>query len=343
MSLFDYSSQIVLHHPWWLLLSFLPVFSLLYQYFTVRVSLPVKYFDPDMEHWYLNHDKSFIRSKIKQFSVNFGFWLMLSVALSGPKYAEVFIKHNADSNSGNSVLVVLDVSQTMNARDVSPSRLMRAKNELLLLVDALRPGERLGVVLFAGSSHLLFPLTHDKDAMRFYTNQIKAGLLPIAGSGFNHALKLADEILGKYVDKQYSSAILLMSDGDVDDMTSSLDKIEKLNIKVPIYAIGFGEAQDAPVPSMFDGSLWQKAANGTIVTSSRNDAFLSEISSLTNASYLPYSDDSDDIDQIRIEFNNGSTSHQNNITNTNWVQLYHFFLFIALLLFFYKTLLHEGY
>jgi len=343
MSLLDFSSQIVWHQPWWFLLSLLPFLALFLQYFTVRVSLPVKYFEPQMSHWYLNHDKSFIRSKIKQFSVNFSFWLMLSVALSGPEYAEVFVKHNTDSSSGNGVLVVLDVSQTMNVRDVSPSRLIRAKNELLLLIDALRPGERLGVVLFAGSSHLLFPLTHDKESMRFYTNQIKTDLLPVAGSDFIKALKLADKTLGQSVTDQYSSAILLMSDGDVEDMKVSLAELKNLNLKTPIYTIGFGETQDAPVPSISDGSLWQKAADGAVVTSNRNDAFLSEISALTNASYLPYSDDSKDIDQIRAEFNNADVNHKNNITNTNWVQLYHLFLFIALILFFYKMLLHEGY
>jgi len=343
MSLLDYSSQIVWHQPWWLWLSLLPVLALFLQYFTVRVSLPVKYFEPKMSHWYLNHDKSFIRFKIKQFAVNFSFWLMLSVALSGPEYAEVFVKHNADSGSGNAVLVVLDVSQTMNVRDVPPSRLIRAKNELLLLIDELRPGERLGVILFAGSSHLLFPLTHDKVSMRFYVNQIKAGLLPVAGSEFVRPLKLADEILAQSVSDRYSSAILLMSDGDVQDMVASLSEIKKLNIKTPIYTIGFGESQGSPVPSISDDSVWQKATSGTVVMSNRNDTFLSDISALTNAGSLPYSDDNNDIDQIRAAFNTDSLRHNSNITDTNWVQLYHLFLFIALILFFYKMLLHEGY
>ena len=343
MNLFNYSSEIVWHQPWWLLLSLVPVWALIYEYFVVRISLPERYFDPKMSQWYLNHNKSFIRSKIKRFTVNLFFWSMFSVALSGPKYAETFIKNNIDNQSGNGVLVVLDVSQTMNAHDVSPSRLIRAKNELLLLIDNLEAGEKLGVVLFAGSPHLLFPLTHDKDSMRFYVSQINANLLPVAGSEYTKALKLADKILEQRVSEQVASVILLMSDGDVDDMKGTLQKIKKLNITVPIYTIGFGELQDSPVPSLSDGSLWLTADNGQVVTSNRNDTFLSEISSLTNASYHQYSDNNDDIDQIRAEFNNQSQKNSNSDVNTNWVQLYHLFLLISLVLFFYKMLLHEGY
>ncbi|MDH5425976.1 MAG: VWA domain-containing protein [Gammaproteobacteria bacterium] len=324
--------------PLWLLLILIPLASLLFHYFFSGMLLSSDDFDPEMRYWYLNHNTSYKISNKKYLLLNFIFWLLFSIALAGPQYPET-VSHELN-NTGENILVLLDASASMNAADEHPSRLIRARNEILLLVEKLKSGDRLGVMLFSSSSHLLFPPTTDKNAMRFYLQQIKQDMLPVAGSVFESALFTAQKQLQKN-NTDAPGYILLVSDGDVEDEQITLNKIDQLKLKSPVYVLGVGKKQNSPVPSFSGRQHWLTSDNGTVIVSNRNDSFLQNISDHTNGKYRALSNTESDLDDI---YNNGikqSSYTSKEKDNINWIQLYHPFLLTALMLLFYQHVLRS--
>lgn len=327
--------------PAWLLLTAIPIVSLLIHYLVSSRYLPPAYFDTKMSYWYLNHNKSFIFSNKKQTLIEILFWLFFAIALSGPQYPE---RIDEEINvSGESILVLLDTSASMNSRDVQPSRLLKAKSKIFLLVDKLKSGDRLGLMLFSGSAHLLFPPTHDKDAMRFFIKQIKPNLLPLTGSAFETALTKAEDILTKQNSDSSSNIILLISDGDVEDENLSLTNIKNLDLITPIYTLSIGNDIDTPIPSSNDTDQWFRLNSGEIATSNRNNNFLQQLSNISKGAFSEITDSDNDLDYIYTKKIKKNKKKQKERGNTNWIQLYHSFLIMAIMIFFYQRILKSGY
>lgn len=328
-----------LHNPKWLWLIAIPFVSLLVHTLVSKHYLPSEYFDSKMSYWYLNHNKTFLFSNKKQIFISILFWLFFSVSLAGPEYPQD-IKTDINSK-GDSILILLDISVSMNTRDEQPTRLFRAKSELLLLVEKLKQGDKLGIMLFAGSPHLLFPPTSDKSAMRFYIQKIKPNILPLSGSLFGKALKSAQDALIELNNDPSSNSILLISDGDIEDESLTIKNINKLDLVIPIYALGIGQTIDSPVPSPDNSKEWITLKNGGIATSNRNDNFLKQITDNNNGKYSVLIESERDLDII---YSRGIKNKKEPIkSNLNWIQLYHPFLLISIILFFYQRILKSGY
>ncbi len=328
-----------LHQSRWLWLIAIPFISLLVHTLVSKRYLPSEYFDSKMSYWYLNHNKTFLFSNKKQIFISVLFWLFFSIALSGPEYPQ---DTNIDFNSkGNSILVLLDISVSMNTRDEQPTRLLRAKSELLLLVEKLKQGDKLGIMLFAGSPHLLFPPTSDKSAMRFYIQKIKPNILPLSGSLFGKALKSAQDTLLDINNDATTTSILLISDGDIENERQTIENINKLNLIIPVYALGIGQTIDAPVPSPDNTKEWVTLLNGRIAVSNRNDNFLKQITETNKGKYSVLTDSERDLDII---YSKGIKSKKESVkSNINWIQLYHPFLLLSIILFFYQRILKSGF
>lgn len=340
MSLVELIRITELRQPVWLLLALIPLLSHYAHKIVSNMYLPREHFDPKMRYWYLNHDREFLFSNKKQTLIDILFWLLLSISLAGPEYAETYT--NESNKKGDSLLVLLDTSNSMNSRDEQPSRLLRAKSELLLLIDKLKTGDKLGLMLFSGSSHLLFPPTNDKSAMRFYIQQIKPNTLPIAGSIYETALLKAQKILLKINNNSASNFILLVSDGDVKDENRVLSNINSLNLKVPVYTLAVGQTINTPVPSNSNTYSWMISSDGTIVTSNRNDQFLRGISDNNKGKFHILTENDNDLDFIYSSGIKSNDSISSGKSNTNWIQLYHSFLLMAILLFFYQRIIKAG-
>ncbi len=115
---------------------------------------------------------------------------------------------------GVDVMLVLDVSKSMLARDIKPSRLERAKQFLLRLVDQL-PNDRIGLVLFAGRAYMQMPLTTDHGAAHMYIQQASPDEVPTQGTVIAEALRMANAAFNSK-ERKYKS-IVLVSDGEDHD------------------------------------------------------------------------------------------------------------------------------
>jgi Ca-activated chloride channel family protein len=216
--------------------------------------------------------------------------LALAFALIAAARPQVGARLVQVDRRGIDVIAVLDVSLSMEATDVVPSRLDRAKEEIRELADGLR-GNRLGVVLFSGSSFLLCPLTLDAAAVNLFLDATTVDALPDPGTNLEAALRGALDALQRGGSDGGGRAVVLFTDGEghEGDVTAAAKALAEA--RIPVLAVGVGTPNGQPIP-MFDpasGRLtgYKKDRSGNVVLSRLDEGTLRQIAEATGGRYFP--------------------------------------------------------
>lgn len=210
---------------------------------------------------------------ILQLLVIFFFVLALARPQMGESQQEV-------KSEGVEIIFAVDVSESMTAEDVKPSRLAQAKSELSRLID-LMPGNKVGVVAFAGSAALLSPLTNDPGAIKMYLESLEPSSVSTQGTNFTEALRISKEAFergGVSTDNtvKVTRVVLIASDGE-DHEQGALDEAKKMADEgVRIFSLAYGTEKGGAIP-VRDGmgflKGYKKDRQGqTIITTVKGDA-----------------------------------------------------------------------
>lgn len=196
------------------------------------------------------------------------------------------------NRQGVDVMMILDVSKSMLARDIKPSRLERAKQLMIRLMDKLE-NDRIGLILFAGRAYLQMPLTSDHGAAMMYIRNASPDVVPTQGTVIGEALKMANTSFNSK-ERKYK-AIVLISDGEDHDP-------EALNIAknlasngVMINTIGVGSPDGSPIVDPVTNEL-KKDEQGQTVISKLNEAELQQLADAGNGRYIRM----DNLDDVLI-------------------------------------------
>ncbi len=187
---------------------------------------------------------------------------------------------------GIDLVVALDVSNSMLAQDFKPSRLQRAKRELVELMGKLK-GDRLGLVAFAGKAVPVCPLTLDYDAVNLLLNAVSTETAPEQGTSIADAIRVA---LGSYVQKETKyKALLVLTDGEdhEGDLDAAAQEARKAGVR--IYAVGIGGNVGEPVPVLDpQGRLvgYKKDPSGQMVLSRLDEEPLIRLARATGGQYF---------------------------------------------------------
>ena len=170
--------------------------------------------------------------------------LLFGVALAQPQCGTT---SELAKRRGIDVVVVLDASKSMLARDVQPSRLERAKLELTALLDELK-GDRVGLVAFAGDAFIQSPLTSDYSAVKLFLRAVDPEQMPQGGSNIGSALTLARQVLENADRGAKERVVVLLSDGEdlVGEVNDAVDGLKQAHVQV--LAVGVGSEQGEPIP-----------------------------------------------------------------------------------------------
>jgi len=161
-------------------------------------------------------------------------WLTGAVALAGPAWQKETTPFSQDRSA---LFVVLKVTPTMLARDVQPSRLERAVQKVSDLLER-RPGTRTGLVAYAGSAHLVMPLTRDAEIIRYFAKALDPGLMPVPGDDPLRAVELAASRLQA---SGLAGSIVLVADSVDASAQKGLARVHRESgIDVHIYAVAAG-------------------------------------------------------------------------------------------------------
>jgi Ca-activated chloride channel family protein len=321
---------------WYLfLLLLLPLLAILmYQYIKWKNERKNLFAEAKFQNALFNKTKTF--SKI--FPILYliaGLFLILSIVdfLSGTEQIK------SKQKVGN-VLYLLDVSNSMNSQDVTPSRLTEAKNIMVQSLTKMK-NEKVGIVVFAGDATSIMPLTSDYGAASTYIDGIETSVMPTQGTDFLKAMQVAVQNF-KNVPKG-SRKIILISDGE--DNEGNEENALKLAKQegISIISVGVGTEEGAPVPEYVFGQLMGYKNNpttGETVVSKRQTAALQDLAENTGGSYLDGNNLDTATTQIQTALEKTPSTSESFVNSQTAVHYYQYTLGVSIF-FFFLIFLHN--
>lgn len=242
-----------------------------------------------------------------KFALRASGFLLLFAALIGPYWSTSEQQINI---LGREIYILMDVSSSMNTRDVQPSRLDRAKQELKKVIDHLE-GDKIGLILFTESAYVQCPLTPDHDAVKLFIDLAETEQYAQKGTQFRRALTRALERFRAtpQVDEKVSRAIILVSDGEDfgDSYASLIDRLKRANVKV--FPVGIGTYGGGPIPQDADDDQnYKRRPDGTMIVSRLIDENLKEIAQTFGTEYQRISQPTDDLVALETQIYNMTAS-----------------------------------
>ena len=241
------------------------------------------------------------------------------LALANPRSKTGTEKVN---RNGIDVMIALDVSKSMLAQDIKPTRLDRAKQFLGKLIDKLS-NDRIGIVVFAGRSYLQMPLTGDHGAAKMYLSAATPDAVPTQGTVIADALKMCDAAFNEK-EKQYKSVILI-SDGEDHD-EGALKAAEQMTTEgIVINTVGIGSPTGSTIIDETTNEP-KKDNNGNVVITKLNEEELKNIAAKGNGIYQLFNNTDDVVAKLDAEL---STMDQRTVTEDSLVNYKSFFQWLA--------------
>lgn len=224
--------------------------------------------------------------------------LLTIISILGPSFGEA--KREVKS-VGKDILICVDLSRSMDATDIVPSRLEKVKFEMKRIVDAFS-SDRVGVIIFSSEAFMQCPMTFDQNALHLFIETMTTGLVPSAGTDFGPPLEMAMEKFKSDESnrKENSRILILISDGeDFGEETESIArKVEDEGIVM--FTLGVGTETGSPIPTA-RGNKTDRSGN--MVVSKLNREPLELLAELSNGSYFEVSDSRNDVPKMIRKIN----------------------------------------
>lgn len=212
-------------------------------------------------------------------------WFFLLIALAEPRWG---YEEKKIVSRGRDVMLAIDTSRSMLATDVTPTRLARAQLLGQDVLDLL-PGDRVGLIAFAGSAFLQAPMTLDHNAVTASLAELDTTLIPKGGTNISEAIQTAEIAFGK--GEGTSRALVIITDGEdlEEDAVETAKQAAAQGIK--IFTIGIGSAAGSliPIKNENGGTDFVRDERGKPVLSKLDEARLKEIAQVTGGFYESFS------------------------------------------------------
>ncbi|MFW5973197.1 MAG: VWA domain-containing protein [Bacteroidota bacterium] len=195
----------------------------------------------------------------------------LVMALAGPRFGD---NPREVECRGLDLVVALDVSTSMLADDIAPSRLERAKYELVRAVEQLS-GDRVGLVVFAGDAFVQMPLTTDRNAFRLFLDVASPDQMPTQGTDFQGMLQTVGRLFASDpVESDRTRVLLIVSDGESHGSAVDVAMHELRRNGTEIFSVGIGERTGSRIPSENEGDFWRDRSGAIVTTRLEDEALI---------------------------------------------------------------------
>ncbi|MBN1466018.1 VWA domain-containing protein [candidate division KSB1 bacterium] len=252
--------------------------------------------------------------------------IFIILALARP---QIGTKIEEVKREGVDVLVAIDVSKSMLARDVPPSRLDKAKHEVESFIARLR-GDRIGLIAFAGVAFVQCPLTLDYGAAKIFLDIMAPDLIPVPGTAVGLAIQKAIETFDQQ-ERKYK-VLVLITDGEDhgEDVIKFAEEAERQGIV--IYTVGIGSPQGEPIPETVSGSGFKKDRQGSVVITKLDEFTLEKIALQTGGKYFRASGGEEELDKIYDEIARMEKKELGSLQFSQFEDRFQYLLIVALIL-----------
>ena len=270
---------------------------------------------------------------------------LFTFALARPQMGESEQKVKSE---GVELVFLFDVSRSMLAEDIKPSRLELAKRELIRFID-FGGGDRIGLIAFAGSGVILSPMTTDKSALKMYIESLQPNSVSTQGTEFRRALLSAQSAFergGKEEERGsvVTRAVVVISDGE-DNEDGAIEAAKKLNEDgIKIFSLAIGTEKGAAIPVRDRrGELrgYRKDKSGKVVISKTKGTILKQLANIGGGSFHHITFGGNAMQLLRKDLENLSKAEFESATIKNYDERYQLVLLLAILLGFVEFFLGE--
>lgn len=217
--------------------------------------------------------------------------LMLVIALLVTAWAnpQMGTRREKVQRKSADVMIALDVSESMRAQDVSPSRMERARSFLLGLTQRLR-GERIGLIVFAGNAYLQMPLTSDYTAAALFIKTANPDMVPTQGTSIGDAINIARRALGR--ENKHHRALIIVTDGETHDEDAKEQAAEAADDNMILFTVGVGTEQGGEIPYDYGNGTadLKRDAQGEPIITKLNEPLLRDLAKIANGQYFNLND-----------------------------------------------------
>jgi len=261
--------------------------------------------------------------------------LALANLQSGSKMEEV-------KREGIDLYLAVDVSNSMNAEDIVPSRLERSKQAINKLISDMR-GDRIGVIVFADKAFVQLPITTDYSAARMFMSTVNTNLVASQGTAIAEAINLA---VKSFSDEEHSKAIIIISDGEDHENDAAVKAAQEAAKRgVRIYTIGMGLADGAPIPEYNkygQQTGYRKDRNGNTIITKLNEPMLQQIAAAGNGLYVRASNSNVGLEKIYNDIQKLDKAEIESKVFTDYDDQFQWFVGAAIIFLLIEVLISSG-
>lgn len=250
---------------------------------------------------------------------------------------QVGSKISHEKREGIEVLIALDISNSMLAQDVIPSRLEKSKLLIEDLVDHFT-NDKVGLVVFAGDAFVQLPITNDYVSAKMFLQNINPSLITTQGTDLARAISLSQSCFTQR--EHIGRAIIVITDGE-DHEGGALEAAREAYKKgINVFILGVGTSKGAPIP---DGNgEYLKDNSGQIVLSALNEQMCQQVAKAGNGVYIHVDNTSDAQEKLNKELSKLQSGISETVVYSEYNEQFQIFGIILLLLLIVETILLES-
>jgi len=231
------------------------------------------------------------------------------IALAGPTWERI---EQPSFRTDQSLVIALDLSRSMNAQDITPNRLTRAKLKILDILER-RQGAQVALIVYSANAFTVTPLTSDTDTIIALINSIDTSIMPSRGSYPALAIDKGLQLLNQA--SVSNGEIILVTDGGItSDSFSSAQKLRDEGYR--LSALGIGSMNGAPIPKETGGFITDSTGQITISRLEVDD--LKDLVEIGGGSYTSITSNDQDIDTLLLEVYSAVRESDDSVTTDQW-------------------------
>jgi Ca-activated chloride channel family protein len=264
-------------------------------------------------------------------------YVALVIGIADP---QVGSKLEEVKREGVDIMIALDVSNSMNAEDIKPSRLERSKQAISRLIDKLQ-NDRIGVIVFAGKAYVQLPITTDFAAAKLFLSTIDSDMIPTQGTVIGDAISLAVKSFTSKDKKHKVLIVITDGEGHEDNAVEEAQAAAKEGIVV--HTIGMGSPGGGPIPQYKNGTLtgFKKDNTGAVVVTKLDEVLLQQVATAGNGKFVRASNSEAGLNSLLAEINKMEKKNFGTKMFTDYEDRFQYFMAAALLLLLIEALISE--
>lgn len=260
------------------------------------------------------------------------FWLVFAVIVFGVIVAarpQFGTKIEKVDKKGIELVIAIDVSNSMLARDVNPDRLTKAKQILTRIIDE-RKNDKVAIVVFAGEAYVQLPMTTDIQSAKIFLENIDPSLVPVQGTVIGSAINIAMNSFTN--DKEVDKSIILITDGE-DHEDNGVQLAEQAAAAgIQINVVGVGSPEGSPIPVSPTSNEMKKDNEGNIVVTKLNEDMCKQIAQAGKGMYVRADNSNNALKSLQAELDKLQKKNVEGSAYSEYDEKFQFFAWCMLIL-----------